>query len=415
MKKFDYIILGAGISGLSFGRLLQIYAPEKTFIILEKEPTVGGLCRSIEINGNHFDTGGGHFLYSKHEKVYDFIFSHIPKSEFNKFNRVTKIKLGDNLIDYPIEENLWQLPEEEQIKYVNSIINSLEDSHGEGFQEWIYKNLGKEISESYLIPYNKKMWGVNLDDLSTDWLYKIPKVDLKEILKSIILRKSNKENVPSHDYFYYPKEGGFGKIADSIYQEVKEHVRLNEPLLYLYNKNGKFIINGNYESEKIINTIPWEPLLNSIEGIPSRDIVDLVLSLKNTSLVVSFEKNLKLPSLANSRIANWTYIPDLKQAHHREYNVSTYAVKNKDRYICKETNLNRFIAKSNLNETGFINRHAYPIPLKGKNEAMQQILAYFEERNIYGLGRWGTHQHHNSDVCILQSMELFTKLEGKAI
>ncbi len=405
MKKLDYIILGAGISGLSFGRLLQIYAPEKTFIILEKESTPGGLCRSVEMNGNHFDIGGGHFLYSKHEKVYDFIFSHIPESEFNKFNRVTKIKLGDNLIDYPIEENLWQLPEAEQIKCVNSIIDSLEDSHGEGFQEWIYKNLGKEIANNYLIPYNIKMWGVNLDDLSTDWLYKIPKVDLKEILKSIILRKSNKENVPSHDYFYYPKEGGFGRISDSIYEKVKEHILLNESLHYLDTEKNE--VNFRY-SGKIINTLSWEVVLSSIEGIPPRDIVDLVLSLRNTSLEVSFEKK---SNVFNSHIINWTYIPDLKEAHHREYNVSTYAVKNKDRYICKETNLLR----AKYSPISFINRYAYPIPLKGKNEAIEQILAYFEERNIYGLGRWGTHEHHNSDVCILKSMELFTKLEGKAI
>ena len=44
------IVIGAGISGLSFG-----YFSKKPFIIFEKENIVGGLCKSVKENGFVFD------------------------------------------------------------------------------------------------------------------------------------------------------------------------------------------------------------------------------------------------------------------------------------------------------------------------------------------------------------------------
>lgn len=109
-KIFDYLIIGAGISGTSFARYLQLKKPEKTFIILESEGEPGGLCRTKNISGNYLDIGGGHFLCSKYLEVYNFIFQHIPESSFNYFSRVSKIRIENEVIDYPIESNIFQLP-----------------------------------------------------------------------------------------------------------------------------------------------------------------------------------------------------------------------------------------------------------------------------------------------------------------
>lgn len=49
-----YLILGAGPSGLSFAHTLKSLG-EESFIIIEKEPIAGGLCRSEEVDGGPVD------------------------------------------------------------------------------------------------------------------------------------------------------------------------------------------------------------------------------------------------------------------------------------------------------------------------------------------------------------------------
>jgi len=55
-KVSKYIILGAGPSGLAFAATLKRNG-EDDFIIIDKEDSVGGLCRSIEVDGSPLDIG----------------------------------------------------------------------------------------------------------------------------------------------------------------------------------------------------------------------------------------------------------------------------------------------------------------------------------------------------------------------
>ena len=61
MEKVKYLILGAGVAGLTFARKLKDFG-EDDFLILEREEEPGGLCRSTEVDGSPFDIGGGHFV-----------------------------------------------------------------------------------------------------------------------------------------------------------------------------------------------------------------------------------------------------------------------------------------------------------------------------------------------------------------
>jgi UDP-galactopyranose mutase (EC 5.4.99.9) len=49
--KYDYIILGAGPAGLAFANLLKGNG-STSFLVLEKESEVGGLCRSAMVDGS---------------------------------------------------------------------------------------------------------------------------------------------------------------------------------------------------------------------------------------------------------------------------------------------------------------------------------------------------------------------------
>ncbi len=415
MQNFDVVILGAGISGLAYGRLLQQHKPDATFLVLEKESVAGGLCRTAEVNGNHIDTGGGHFLYSKHQEVYDFVFSHVPKKSFEKHDRITKIAIHDQFIDYPIEQNLWQLPPHLQFEYISSLIdnhttasdeekeatssNSPDEKPGD-FLKVIVEKLGRAICENYLIPYNEKIWGVPVDELGTEWVYKIPKAELKSILRSLIMRCADETVMPSHPYFYYPRTGGFQVIPDAIYEQIKDRVLLNTSITSIKrdDQSDRWIVNGEFSCKYIINTVPWKALSKFIYH-------ENFMKLKHNSLVVSAR-----PAQYDHEW-HWCYIPPKNVPQHREFFASNYARNNAQKLIVCETNRKRYTS-SRLNLFEHKNEFAYPIPVAGSKKAIDKILKDFGDQNLHGLGRWGQWQYHNSDVCIYEAMRLFEKLEG---
>ena len=45
-----------------------------------------------------------------------------------------------------------------------------------------------------------------------------------------------------------------------------------------------------------------------------------------------------------------------------------------------------------------------------KPKIMKKLLDWSRENNVIGLGRWGEHQHYNSDVTVELAMQLAEKL-----
>ena len=397
------IILGAGITGVTVARLLQ-QSGISDFVILEALEEAGGLCRSKVIDGHVLDTGGGHFLCTRHSEVYDFIFSHLPESEFNKFDRVSKIKLGDNRIDYPIEYNLWQLPLEDQVDYLVSCLSAGEISlsrEPESFERWIRWKLGGKIADDYLLPYNRKIWGVEPNQLDTDWLHKIPAFNVRELVKSVILGKANKKFMPSHQIFYYPKKGGFQRIFDAIAEPVKHRIHYGEAVVKLEKTADNWTVNDAFNAPTVISTIPWHHVDRAMGGVP--ELSNSFDNIHYSALVVS------LHEMAYSHPDHWCYIPDIDVPHHREFYIRNFAPHSKANGIYRETNLKRWSGEK-PSIYFQVNDYAYPIPTKGHAESSDRINDHFSHLGLYGVGRWGQHRYYNSDVCIFEAMKLVRRL-----
>jgi len=396
---YDFIIIGAGITGVSLGRLLQLKGVDN-FIILESNSEAGGLCRTKNIKGHIVDIGGGHFLDSKYPEVYKFIFEHLPKKEFNEFERISKVKIGDYILDYPFELNLWQLPEEECKKYVLSLesIKNLKNKSIKNFEEYVKFNFGNLIAEKYMIPYNKKIWGVDLKYLDTDLVYKTPLTNITDILNSISFKKPDPSKIPSHFKFYSPKKGGFQTIFNSIYEKISDKVVLNYQIKKIKKDKDRWIIDDNYRSKVVINTAPWPSLFSAL-GSP-QELKNDFDNLKSNSIVVSLFEEKKINNW------HWIYIPDEEVESHRKIYINNFYPESMPNGIWGEVNIMRWPGKDNKWSNNkkpifeHINEFAYPIPSLRHRESMDNILNYYKSKNLFGIGRWGTWSHKNADVCI---------------
>ena len=391
-----YLIIGAGPAGLSVAnRLLQ--NGESDFLLLEKEDEAGGLCRSKEIDGSPLDIGGGHFLDVKKADVLQFLFAFMPQDEWDIYDRDSKIEVNNTIINSPIEANIWQMKLEDQVEYLKAIAVAgcnLGTDMPKKFIDWIYWKLGTKVAEDYMIPYNQKMFGEDLNALGTYWLEKLPNVSFDETLISCLEKKAYGSQ-PAHAKFYYPKKYGYGELwlrmAHALGDKIKYGVNIHK---IDFDTNT---VNDEYKAECIINTAPWKSFQNMV-GMPDslRQMID---QLKFSSTVIEYQGE-KLDTKAQ-----WIYYPNPELSYHRIL-VRHNFCPNSNGYWT-ETNLTRW---KESEAYSYVNEYAYPLNTIGKQEMMQELLAWTAERKVYGLGRWGEWQHYNSDVVVERAMKMADEL-----
>ncbi|MSM40059.1 MAG: NAD(P)-binding protein [Geobacter sp.] len=396
MQSYRYVILGAGPSGLSFAHTLLRHG-ETSFVVLEKEATPGGLCRSCVVDGAPLDIGGGHFLDTKRCDVLDFVYSFMPKTEWCEYERISRIIINGHSVDYPLEANIWQFPHEIQLDYLESISKAGSVCGQQmplGFRDWVYWKLGSRIAEDYMLPYNQKLWSIDLSKLGTYWLYKLPEVSFRDTLRSCLEKKSTGK-IPAHSRFLYPSSFGYGEIWSRMGKALGNHLLTSSPITSIDVNN--LIINDHFKADMIINTVPWTSICK-ISDLPST-IVSAIRELEYTSITIDY-----YPDNLNTD-AHWIYNPDMSKSFHRILCRNNFLHGSMGHWT--ETNSARSIQSVNWQ---YINEYAYPVNLINKPRVINEILSWGRSVNIVGLGRWGTWEHMNSDVAVANAIEVARSL-----
>lgn len=410
---YEYVIIGAGVTGLTLCKKFR-EAGISDILVLEADDKVGGLCKSEKIDGHQLDIGGGHFFHTKHPEVFEYVFSHLPECEFRYYKRVSKIELEGTTIDYPVESNIWQLPLEQKIRYLISVVRNGE-SQGRpepmNYEEWVRWKLGDEICDHYMIPYNEKLWGVKLSEMDCDWLYKIPQVNVEEVLKYSLERQADVNKFPAHIHFYYPKKGGFQSIVDALAKDEMKYVQLNTRVVSLENQNKKWIVNKEWEAKHVVNTVPWNSLYSAL-GEPAELSEDFAKIQYNRLMISLYEKEY-------IHDWHWRYIPDVHKTYHREFYIHNFAEDSGENGVYLESNLdrykNRLLKYDGKKIYEIATEAAYPIPVIGHEKAIKHILEYYEAKNLFGVGRWGQHQYQNADVSMYEAMKFVERRMGMEI
>lgn len=399
-----YLILGAGPAGLTFANRLK-NAGETSFLVLEKENTAGGLCRSVEVDGSPFDIGGGHFLDVRRPRVNNFLFQYMPEEEWDKYDRDSRIVIGNNIVHHPIEANIWEMNIDSQIEYLKSIAaagcNSGKSMPCE-FIDWIFWKLGDQIANDYMIPYNKKMFGENLNQLGTYWLSKLPDVSFEDTLRSCLTHHAYAKQ-PGHAQFYYPKKYGYGELWLRMGEAIKDNIEYNKTVdgIDFTNKIVKTSDGESYSAEFIITTIPWMEF-RILDGVPE-NISSSIKTLKYSSIQTKYyADNIDTE-------AHWIYFPNPELAYHRILVRHNFCPNSRGYWT--ETNIER-LGHDEKEGFEYLNKYAYPLNTIDKPQVMEKLLMWSRSKSVYGLGRWGEHKHYNSDATVEIAMDLADKIKA---
>lgn len=398
-----YLILGAGPAGLTVANRLKQNGIND-FLVLEKENNAGGLCRSVDVDGSPFDIGGGHFLDVRRPQVNNFLFSFMPEEEWDKYDRDSRIVVNGNVINHPIEANIWQMKISDQVEYLKSIAIAgcnVGTPQPEAFIDWIYWKLGSKIAEDYMIPYNQKMFSNELNKLGTYWLEKLPSVSFEETLLSCLEKKAYGTQ-PGHAQFYYPKKYGYGELWLRMADSIKGNIEYNKSVNSIDFKERIVTTHDGekYQADLIITTIPWMEF-EEITGMPG-DIRENIRNLKFSSIQTEYFSD-KLDTSCQ-----WIYYPDPLLSYHRILVRHNFCPNSKGYWT--ETNSERIHMNEPNDNFKYMNKYAYPLNTINKPQIMKELLSWSSSHGVIGVGRWGEHQHYNSDVTVDLAMKLTDKL-----
>lgn len=222
-------ILGGGLSALSLAYFLQDRADISKITLLEKEKTIGGLCRTFETNGIEYDVGP-HIIFSKDKEILDFMNGLLGENN-EKHRRSNRILHKKAFVQYPFENDLSKLPDEDKAYCVNAFMhNPYENYNAKNMLQFFLKTFGEGITNLYLRPYNEKIWKFDPSFMDTQMVDRIPKPPKEDILKS-----AAGETIDGYThqlYFTYPKQGGTAAIIQALREKLsgKVEIQTNRPV-----------------------------------------------------------------------------------------------------------------------------------------------------------------------------------------
>jgi protoporphyrinogen oxidase len=182
--------------------------------VLEKEPEVGGLCRSITSNGFAYDYTG-HLLHASDPYVSQLVDQLVGLSTFNYIPRSSFIYSHGVYTKYPFQVNLRGLPAAVIADCIDGFVKRKNIRDPKTFYSWVLKNFGVGFARHFFIPYQEKLFCCDAQKFSAQWTGRfVPQTSLQDIIAGAL--GVDESPVGYNAHFYYPKSGGIAVLPQGL-------------------------------------------------------------------------------------------------------------------------------------------------------------------------------------------------------
>jgi protoporphyrinogen oxidase len=406
-------ILGAGVSGLTIGKLLS---EDFELEIIERASSIGGIARTKVIQGVSYHVTGGHCFNSKYPEVLDFVFNKVmPKQEWHKITRNSAIKFQGKEISYPIEfsvKEIFAFNSELAVKIVKDFLSTNDDEDNvSNLDEWFRKKFGDTLAENYFLPYNRKIWNRDPRDMDPSWVKdKLPIPDKNSFFQSLI---GDAKDKMSHSEFYYPNSNNQNSFIDKLGFGL--NIRNNTEITSIfYEENSKkWIVNELYKYDLLISSLPLNVIPNLIRNCPD-SILEAAKKLKYNKVSTMLWES-------KSTNRTWTYLPDSDVLFHRYIHIGNFfePISN---FTISETvgEVSYEEMERNGRKDPFlikpldyhVSDHAYVVFDENYKYYKNEIINYLNSIGIHTLGRFGEWEYYNMDICIKSAIDLSAKIKN---
>jgi protoporphyrinogen oxidase len=267
--KTDALVIGAGLSGLSFAHHWRKLGGSA--LVVEKKDRAGGLAGSVSTpEGFTFDYTG-HLLHL-HDPYGKKLILNLLKGNVALHERSAWICSQRTLTRYPFQANTYGLP----LRVVDDcVVGALKARRAaahkkepESFQDVALRTFGAGVCRHFMFPDNEKLWRTNLKRLGTDWQGRfIPRPSAEEVLYGALT--DQKKFFGYNALFRYPVRGGAQALPDALAARVPE-VTLGAGVRKVDLREKVAVVDGLGEVgyERLVNTMPLDSFLGLCDGLP---------------------------------------------------------------------------------------------------------------------------------------------------
>ncbi len=423
------VILGAGISGLSAAYALQQISPN-SYSLYEQGPTVGGLCRTQEVDGYQFDTVS-HVLHFRSGETKDLV-QQIVGEELIRQERSAWIYFQRRYVPYPFQTHLSALPAAAQADCLGGYLKAwakrkITDAGEPGnFGDWVEQYFGGGIARHFMRPYNRKLWGIAPEQLSLDWIRPfVPQTELRQVISNVVSRR-NHHQLGYNPWFFYPARGGIQTVCEAFQAQVREvHLEQKAEEIDLEHRTIRFHDGGQVGYERLISTIPLPSLIKRVKGVPE-ELRQVVTGLRWTSLLnLTYCLRRPLP-----KPFHWVYFPEAEFPFFRlvfPSNISAGLAPQGGGLIAAEISNPEPGREEELEDQvqacllrlGWIERaedvvhvvrnyfpYAYPVHDLERGERVRRLLHFLQTKQVWSIGRFGAWHYSSIDDAITEALRI---------
>lgn len=174
MKKYDYLIVGAGLFGSIFAH--EATKRGKKCLVIEKRDHIGGNCYTQNIEGINVHKYGAHIFHTSNKVVWNYIQQF---AEFNRFTNSPVARYKDELYSLPFNmltfNKMWGVitPQEAETKIKEQIAQE-NITDPKNLEEQAISLVGRDIYEKLIKGYTEKQWGRKCTELPAFIIKRLP-------------------------------------------------------------------------------------------------------------------------------------------------------------------------------------------------------------------------------------------------
>jgi protoporphyrinogen oxidase len=423
MQFHETVFLGGGVSCLAAAR-----EHKGDHLLLEREERVGGLCRSDAVFGFIFDRTG-HLLHMQNPRVKAWLLPLLGKT-LNTCERDSWVYSNGRYTRYPFQSHFFGLPPAVAAECLEGVFAAhyrrRRKRAPRRFSDWVLHAFGEGVARHFMFPYNRKLWTVPPEQLTTEWLGRfVPTPDLREVVLGALFDRAPQEGYNAR--FFYPRRGGIERLVEALaWRQERIVTGVGVEGIDLKRRRLRLSDGSRLQFGRLVSCAPLPVLVRMTKGVP--DVVRAAARRLRCASV--FNLNLGIRDRGETR--HWVYVPSDRFAIYRfgfasnfsrcmapsgmanVYTELSYRGQRPDpralrRRVLRDLSAIGIIRSPDdvVVSAEFDIRYGYPIYDAHRKAAVAAIRRFFEHREIFPIGRYGRWEYSSMEDAILQGISLF--------
>lgn len=174
MAQYDYLIVGAGLTGAVFAH--EAKKAGKSCLVIDKRDHIAGNVYTRKVNGINVHEYGAHIFHTSDKRVWDYVNQF---AEFNNYINAPVANYHGELYNLPFNMNtfskMWSVttPAEARAK-IDEQVAAEHITDPSNLEEQALSLVGRDIFEKLVKEYTEKQWGRDCKDLPAFIIKRLP-------------------------------------------------------------------------------------------------------------------------------------------------------------------------------------------------------------------------------------------------